>query len=103
MTRILVDETLRNKFNNLTEPLELCDDSGRLLGQFVPAFDPSEWERWEPEISEEELRRLGQSGEKRCTAAEMLGVPGEAAVYRVGWPQSALDTLVWLLRRRGQP
>ena len=58
MTRIIVDETLRNKLHNLSEPLELCDESGRLLAQLFPILDLSEYEPCEPPISEEELRRL---------------------------------------------
>jgi hypothetical protein len=72
MTRVIVDDILRSKLRNLTEPLELCDSSGRALGRFVPASDLSEYEYWEPEISDEELRQQLQSGEKSYTTAELL-------------------------------
>ena len=31
MTRILLDEVLREKLRQLKEPLELCDEAGRVL------------------------------------------------------------------------
>lgn len=72
MTRVIVDEILRSKLHNLTEPLELCDASGRVLGHLVPAAGLSEYEACEPHFSDDELRAAEQSGEKRYTTAEML-------------------------------
>jgi hypothetical protein len=63
MTKIIVDDVLRNKLHNLSEPLELCDDSGRVLAQVFPALDLSEYEPCEPPISEEELQRREQEAE----------------------------------------
>ena len=54
MTKIIVDEVLRSKLRNLTEPLELCDESGHVLAREFPTVDLSEYEPWEPPISEEE-------------------------------------------------
>jgi hypothetical protein len=72
MTRVIVDAELLKKLHNLTEPLELADESGCVLAKVLPAaFDPSEWERWEPEWDEEELRRREQS-EEWYTTAEVL-------------------------------
>ncbi len=72
MTKILLDETLRGKLNNLSQPLELCDESGRVVARVFPVVDLSEYEPWEPPISEEESRRREQSNEKRYTTAEVL-------------------------------
>ena len=72
MTRITVDATLSGQLHELTQVVELCDPSGRVLGQFVPALDPSEWEVVGPEASEEELDRRERSNEKRYTTAEVL-------------------------------
>jgi hypothetical protein len=36
MTRIVLDAALRTRLNNLDEPLEVCDESGRVLGFFHP-------------------------------------------------------------------
>jgi hypothetical protein len=71
MTRIVVDESLRSKLLDLAQPLELCDPSGRVLARVTPVPDLSEYEPWEPPISEEELRRREQS-EKWHTTQEVL-------------------------------
>ncbi len=70
MTRVIVDEVLRNRLHNLTRPLELCDDSGRVLGRVFPAEDLSEYDLSQPPITEEEMQRLLR--EKRYTTAEVL-------------------------------
>ena len=68
MTKVVVDETLRSKLHNLSQPLELCDESGRVLGRVFPALDLSEYEPWEPPISEEELQRREQETESYTTS-----------------------------------
>ena len=72
MTRITVDEALRGKLHNLSEPVELCDESGRVLGRFSPAFDPALYEGLEPQISKEELDRRRKNKGKTYTTAEVL-------------------------------
>ena len=72
VTRITIDADTRSKLLNLTEPLEFCDEEGRVLGRFTPVVDLSEWEPITPEVSEEELDRREQSNEKRYTTAEVL-------------------------------
>jgi hypothetical protein len=54
--------------HNLTEPLELCAESGEVLGRFFPSLDLSQYEPWEPPISEEELRRREEETESYTTA-----------------------------------
>ncbi len=61
MTRIIVDDALLNKLQQLTQPLELCDPSGQVLATVIPSQDLDEYEPCEPEISEEELQRREQS------------------------------------------
>lgn len=68
MTRIVIDDVLRNKLNNLTQPLELCDDQGQVLGRVFPVVDQAEFEAWEPSFSEEELRQAEESTEWFTTA-----------------------------------
>ena len=36
MTRLVLDSELREKLRDLTEPLELCDESGRELAHLTP-------------------------------------------------------------------
>lgn len=70
MTRIIVDQALRSKLNNLTEPLELCDESGQVLAQILPVSLMAQFERWEPPITEEELRR--RESEESYTTEQVL-------------------------------
>ncbi len=70
MTRVIVDEVLRSRLHNLTQPLELCDESGRVVGRVFPAEDVSDYDLCQPPISDEETERLLR--EKRYTTAEVL-------------------------------
>ena len=72
MTRVVVNETLRSLLHNLSQPLELCDEAGRVLGGVFPTADVSQYEPWEPKFREDDLRRQEQSNEKRYTTAEVL-------------------------------
>jgi hypothetical protein len=63
MTQIILDTTFASKLNGLTQAVQLCDPAGRVLGQFVPALDLSEWEPVSPDVTEEELDHLEQSTE----------------------------------------
>jgi len=72
MTRVVLDANLREKLGNLAQPLELCDESGRVLGRVFPTPDPARLEPREPQVSEEELDRREQANEKRYTTAEVL-------------------------------
>jgi hypothetical protein len=72
MTRVLLDAALRSKLHNLSHPLELCDDSGKVVGRVFPTADLSQYEPLEPQVSEEELDRREQADERRYTTAEVL-------------------------------
>jgi hypothetical protein len=63
MTRIVLDASVSNQLHALTQPAELCDPTGKVLGRFVPAIDLSQWEPVSPDVSEEELDRREQSTE----------------------------------------
>jgi hypothetical protein len=72
VTQIIVDANLSNQLLELSQPAELCDRSGQVLGRFVPLINRSEWEPLSPDISEEELDRRAKSKEKRYSTAEVL-------------------------------
>jgi hypothetical protein len=72
VTRIVIDEALGSKLQNLTGPVEFCNAAGQLLGRFWPHFDPSQYEGLEPQISKEEFRRRMQNKGKTYTTAEVL-------------------------------
>jgi hypothetical protein len=62
MTRVVIDQSIRAKFNDLAEQIELCDETGRTLGYFVPPEMHRELIRaWAiAEVSDEELERRRQ-------------------------------------------
>jgi hypothetical protein len=72
MTRIFLDADLRGKLHDLTQPLELCDDTGRVVANVFPRPDLSQYEPLVPQVSEDELDRRERSNEKRYTTAEVL-------------------------------
>jgi hypothetical protein len=80
MQKVILDEALRSKLNGLNEHLELCDESGKRLGHFLPEELFREWliALSEAEIcSDEELdRRMQEPGGRSLKEIwERLGVP----------------------------
>jgi len=72
MTKILVDETLRAKLHDLTQPLELCDAEGHILGRFTPVLDPALFDL-QPPFTEEEIKQLLlDKGGKTYSTAEVI-------------------------------
>jgi hypothetical protein len=71
MTQVVVDATLKSKLFNFTRKLELCDESGHVLGTFVPAVDYENVERARPKLSQEEMRRRREE-KKGYTTGEVL-------------------------------
>jgi hypothetical protein len=37
MSKVILDDVLRAKLNGLNEQVEICDETGRTVGHFVPA------------------------------------------------------------------
>jgi hypothetical protein len=57
MTRVTLDSETVSKLHDLQEHLELCDQSGRLLGYFVPTEDKVKYAQTEGQVSDAELNR----------------------------------------------
>jgi len=72
MTKVILDADLRSKLLNLNQPLELCDESGRVLARLLPTVDASLYEELEPQVSREELQRRKQNKGQTYTTAEVL-------------------------------
>jgi hypothetical protein len=68
MNTISLDAELSEKLRALTETVELCNESGEVLGHFVPAMSTPDDEYLEPEISREELLLRMQSTQWYTTA-----------------------------------
>jgi hypothetical protein len=62
MTQIMIDAHMRSKLLSPSTPLELVDETGRVLGVFTPGTSR------EPQISEDELDRREQETESFTTA-----------------------------------
>jgi hypothetical protein len=62
MNKILIDESLRSKLNDLNSQLEFCDEAGRTLGYFVPMpeSDRSLYEWARQQFTDEEIERARQ-------------------------------------------
>jgi hypothetical protein len=70
MIKVIVDFVLRSKLGDLKQPLELCDESGRILARLIPAPEPSLFEPVEPQLSAEELQR--RRAEPDVSTADVL-------------------------------
>jgi hypothetical protein len=71
MTRIFIDAALGAKLHELTEPAQICDPAGRILGSFTPTPMEAIYEGLEPQITKEELEQRAREGGGR-TLAEIL-------------------------------
>jgi len=59
MVKWTLGPELRSQLNGLAEPIEVCDDSGKTLGHFVPidVFHKLIYSWANSQVSDEELRR----------------------------------------------
>lgn len=64
MTRVVIDTSTLAKLSDLCQTVELCDPSGRTIGQFRPAIldNPA----LQPQITEEEMDRRVAAGGGRA-------------------------------------
>ena len=72
MGQFFLDANVSSQLHGLSQPVELCDPTGRVIGKYVPLIDLTEWEPISPDISEEELDRRVNSDEPSYTTAEVL-------------------------------
>jgi hypothetical protein len=56
VNRVTIDHQTLAKLGDLSQQLEIFDESGRLLGYFRPAKSPSPYDQIIPPFSDEELR-----------------------------------------------
>ena len=68
MVKLTIDQDTRTKLRDLKERLQLCDETGKVLGYFQPVVDPTLYEGVDSEISEEELDRRSKEGGGRPLA-----------------------------------
>ena len=68
MTKMTLDPAMVATFSRLQALVELCDDSGRVLGYFSPAVDPDTYKGLEIPVDEQELLRADQEDESYTTS-----------------------------------
>ena len=60
MTQIILDSVTRGKLKDFREPVDLCDEAGKVFARLIPVLDPSQYEPYESPLSPEELERRRQ-------------------------------------------
>lgn len=66
MTRIFMDDVLRDKLQGLKDNLEICDAAGKVVARVFPAQEP--YIGREPPLTDEEIqRRRDYQGPMRTT------------------------------------
>ena len=70
MTKVTIDESIIQALNQFAEPVELFDQSGRMIGQFLPANSlPIKRASDNCPVSEEELQRIRNQKVSKSGAA----------------------------------
>ncbi len=72
MSQFILDANSIHTLTALTQPVDLCDPSGKVLGHFVPRIRLAEWEIVGSEPNPDELSKREQSQGKRYSTAEVL-------------------------------
>jgi hypothetical protein len=76
MTRVIIDPEVRKVLLNFTKPLDLCDESGSILGKLIPTkpiTDTDDWIDLTPDETDEEIQRAIDSGEETYSTDELIG------------------------------
>jgi hypothetical protein len=68
MTRVIVDAATRDKLQNTSDLVEVCDESGKTLGYFYQAMSTQTPLAWRSPYSEEEIQRRRQEKSGRPLA-----------------------------------
>jgi hypothetical protein len=73
MTQMVVDSKVRAMFPNLNQPIELCDEEGRVLGYFQPVGeDKSLYGKVQVPFTDEEIREMMKEPAEGRPLAEIL-------------------------------
>ncbi len=79
MSRVMLDPQLRSKLNGLDDQLEICDESGKTLGRFLPEALYRElllaWAKADLPDEELQRRRNEPRGHTLAEIWEKLGQP----------------------------
>ena len=63
MSLVMLDQAASSKLARHHSPVMVCDDTGRVLGHFVPVTPPEQMQLEPPPLSPDELaKRTGRTG-----------------------------------------
>lgn len=68
MNKIIIDDVMRAKLDDLQEPATLCDKDGKTIAYVTPAYDAAFYASLESPNSEAELARREREGGGRPLA-----------------------------------
>src|SRR5262249_44298587 len=68
MSELTLDQTALSQLRAVKDSAKIIDESGRLLGYFIPAVDRELYEGLEVPVSNEELRRAERETKSYSTA-----------------------------------
>jgi len=68
MVRVTIDQAFCSQLGNFQSPLELCDETGRIVGHFIPVQDRSVYEGVDSPASDDELDRRSRDESGRRLA-----------------------------------
>jgi hypothetical protein len=79
MDKVVVESTIRSQLHGLDTELEFCDESGRVLGYFVPRPEAEahhyEWARGQ--FTDEEIEQARHEPGGRSTSEVLAGLSGQ--------------------------
>jgi hypothetical protein len=68
MTKVLLDKPTLERLGGLSNPMILCDETGRVRGHFIPAVDWKLFRKVDVPFTSEELDRAAQEPDGRLLA-----------------------------------
>jgi hypothetical protein len=74
MSQVVVDAATRTKLLQVAGRAEICDESGELLGDFIPKTAAEPLVPWDPSITKEELDQRAQSARGRSLSEVLKGL-----------------------------
>jgi hypothetical protein len=74
MSQVVVDAATRSKLLQVAGRAEIRDESGELLGDFIPKTAAEPLVPWDPSITKEELDRRAKSARGRSLSEVLKGL-----------------------------
>lgn len=71
MNQIVIDNETKSRLGDCENPVELCDESGRVLARLTPVYTMDDALACAPPMTEEELQNI-ENGGKWYTTEEVL-------------------------------